>query len=93
MLCDSVDNLTDEDVVPKWLLRGFDVQGPATVTVREEAGDPREIRTHRRFQVTLNDGLCRKCNNELLGGLEQLVQPILEPMAVRCEPTVLDLAR
>ena len=51
VLCDSVDNLTDEDVVPKWLLRGFDVQGPATVTVREEAGDPREIRTHRRFHT------------------------------------------
>jgi len=92
VLCGSVDNPTDEDVIPKWLLRAFDVQGPATVNAREEAGDPHEVRTLRHFQVTLDGGLCRKCNNELLGRLEQAVQPILEPMAVRREPTVLDLA-
>jgi hypothetical protein len=92
VLCDSPDNLTDEDVMPKWLLRAFDVQGPATITARAEAGDPHEVRTLRHFQVTLDDGLCRKCNNELLGALEQAVQPILEPMAVWCQPTILDLA-
>jgi hypothetical protein len=67
------------------------VQGPATITSREEAGDPHELRTHRHFQVTLNDGLCRKCNNELLGGLEQVVKPVLKPMAVQNQPTTLDL--
>ena len=91
VLCDSVDNPTNEDVIPKWLLRAFDVQGPATVNVREEAGDPHEVRTLRHFQVTLDGGLCKKCNNELLGRLEQAVQPVLEPMAVRREPTTLDL--
>jgi hypothetical protein len=91
VLCDSLDNLTDEDVIPKWLLRGFDVQGPSTITARKEAGDPHEVRSLRHFQVTLDDGLCQKCNNELLAGLEQQVQPILEPMAVRCKPTILDL--
>jgi hypothetical protein len=92
VLCSSLEHLTDEDVIPKWLLRGFDVQGPATVNAREEASDPHAARTLRHFQVTLDDGLCRKCNNELLGGLEQVVQPILEPMAVRNEATTLDLA-
>jgi hypothetical protein len=92
VLCGSWDNPTDEDVIPKWLLRAFDVQGPIRVNVREEAGDPHEVRTHRHFQVTLGGGLCSKCNNELLSRLEQLVQPILEPMAVRREPTTLDLA-
>jgi hypothetical protein len=92
VLCASLEDLTEEDVIPKWLLRGFDVQGPATITSREEAGDPHEIRTHRHFQVTLEDGLCRKCNNELLAGLEQVVKPILKPMAVQCQPTTLDLA-
>jgi len=92
VLCESSEDLTEEDVIPKWLLRGFDVQGPATINSREEAGDPHEVRTLRHFQVTLEDGLCRKCNNVLLGGLEQVVQPILEPMAVRCQPIVLDLA-
>lgn len=92
MLCSSCRNPTDEDVVPKWLLRAFDVQGPATINVREEAGDPREVRTLRHFQVTLDGGLCNRCNNELLGRLEQMVQPILEPMAVRRQPTTLNLA-
>lgn len=92
VLCGSLDNPTDEDVIPKWLLRAFHVQGPATVNAREEAGEPHEVRTLRHFQVTLDGGLCKKCNNELLGGLEHVVQPILEPMAVRREPTALDLA-
>jgi hypothetical protein len=92
VLCGSLDSPTDEDVIPKWLLRAFDVQGPATVNAREEAGDPHEVRSLRHFQVTLDGGLCQKCNNELLGRLEQVVQPILEPMAVRREPTTLDLA-
>ena len=91
VLCASSDDLTDEDVIPKWLLRGFDVKGPATMTSREEAGEPHEISTLRHFQVTLEDGLCRKCNNKLLGGLEQLVKPILKPMAVQGQPTTLDL--
>jgi len=93
VLCASVDNPTDEDVIPKWLLRAFDVQeGSTTVSVGEESGDKHAVKTLKRFQVTLDGGLCKKCNNERLGGLEQVVQPILEPMAVRCEPTILDLA-
>lgn len=92
LLCDRWDDLTDEDVVPKWLLRLFDVQGPSTITVREEAGHPREVGSLRQFQVTLDKGLCRRCNTELLGRLEQVVKPILGPMAARNEPTILDLA-
>lgn len=93
MLCASVDDPTDEDVIPKWLLRAFGVErGSTTVNVREESGSPHEVRKLRHFQVTLDGGLCKKCNNGRLGGLEQVVQPILEPMAVRCEPTILDLA-
>jgi hypothetical protein len=93
VLCASSDNLTDEDVIPKWMLRALKVEGPATITAREEAGDPHEVRPLKRFQVTLDDGLCQRCNNELLSGLERVVQPFLEPMAVRCEPTTLDLAK
>jgi hypothetical protein len=47
--------------------------GPATVNAREGAGDPHEVRTLRHFQVTFDGGLCKKCNNELLGRLEQVV--------------------
>jgi hypothetical protein len=93
VLCGSVDNPTDEDVIPKWLLRAFDVQeGSTTVNVREESSSPQEVRKLRRFQFTLNGGLCKNCNNEPLAGLEQAVQPVLEPMAVRCEQTILDVA-
>ena len=93
VLCGSMDNPTDEDVIPKWLLRAFAVErGSTTVNVREESGSPQEVRKLRHFQITLDGGLCQKCNNELLGGLEQVVQPILEPMAVRYELTALDLA-
>jgi hypothetical protein len=93
VLCASADNPTDEDVIPRWLLRVLKVQrGSSTVNIREESGSPREVWKLRDFQVTLDGGLCSKCNNERLGGLEQVVQPILEPMVVRCEPTVLDLA-
>ncbi len=69
-------------MIPKWMLRAFNVQGRATVNVREEAGDPHEVRRLSRFKVTLDGGLCQRCNNEWLGGLEQVVQPFLEPMAV-----------
>ncbi len=92
VLCASPDDLTDEDVIPKWMLRAFGAQGRVTLTASEEAAEPHEVRTLKRFQVTLDDGLCRRCNNELLSGLEQAVQPVLEPMAVRREPTTLDLA-
>jgi hypothetical protein len=92
VLCASVENPTDEDVIPKWLLRAFNVlERSTTVRVGEEDGEMREVRTLKRFQITLDDGLCKKCNNERLGGLEKVVQPILEPMAVRCEPATLNL--
>lgn len=92
VLCGSADNSTDEDVIPKWLLRALDIRpGTTTVNVGEEAGDRHEIGKLKHFKVTLDGGLCKKCNNERLGRFEQAVQPILEPMAVRCEPTTLDL--
>jgi hypothetical protein len=92
VLCGSVDNPTDEDVIPQWLQRAFNIEPhTTTVNVREESGSPHEVRKLRYFQVTLDDGLCDKCNNEKLSRLEQAVRPILEPMAVRGEPTVLNL--
>ncbi len=92
VLCTSSVELTDEDVIPKWMLRAFSPQGRVTLSARAEAADPHAVRRWGRFQVTLDRGLCQKSNGERLSGLEQLGQPILEPMAVRCERTVLDLA-
>jgi hypothetical protein len=72
--CSSVDNLTDEDVIPKWLLRAFEVQRASTVvTVGEEYRGKRKVRDLNHFQVTLDDGLCKRCNNELLSSLENVV--------------------
>ncbi len=93
VLCGSEDDPTDEDVIPRWLLHALNVEPGSTVSVAEEAGDSREVGKLRHFQVTLDKGLCRTCNNARLGGLEQLVQPILEPMAVQGERITLGLAR
>jgi hypothetical protein len=91
-LCGSEDDPTTEDVVPKWLLRAFSVdRGSTIVSVGEQVGSTQQVGTLGHFQVTLDKGLCRKCNNQRLGGLEQLVHPILGPM-VRGKRTTLDPA-
>jgi hypothetical protein len=88
-----LDNPTDEDVIPKWLPRAFHAQaGSIIVSVAEEYGEQHQVKMLKRFQLTLDGGLGKKCNNERLGGLEHAVQPILEPMAVPCGPATLDLA-
>jgi hypothetical protein len=93
VLCATEDDPTDEDVIPKWLLRAFKVQdGSGTVSVAEEAGEKHEIHKLYHFMLTLNGGLCATCNgNKRLGGLEQAVQPILEPMAARGAQVTLSL--
>jgi hypothetical protein len=61
VLCASVDNPTDEDVIPKWLLRALEVeQGSTILKVGEESGLSHEVRKLRHFQVTLEGGLCKK---------------------------------
>lgn len=85
--------LRPEDVIPTGLLNAFRVERRSTtLSVAEEGGDSRQVRRLGEFQVTLDDGLCRKCNGDRLGGLEQLVQPILVPMAVRGEHVTVGLA-
>jgi len=88
----SGDHLTDEDVIPKWALRAFDIRGPVTISVREEAGPPQQIGKRRSFKVVLDDGLCPACNNVRLSQLENAVKPILAPMAVEPRPTTLSAA-
>jgi hypothetical protein len=91
VLCGSADSPTDEDVIPKWLLRAFDVQGPVTVNAREESGEPQPVATRPNPKILLRGGICRKCNNERLSRLENAVRPILAPMARHREPTVPDV--
>jgi hypothetical protein len=90
-LCGATDvPLTDEDVIPKWALRAFNVQGPVTIQTREEGGSPQEVGESRRFKLVLAAGLCQRCNNVRLSQLENKVKPILAPMAVECRPTSID---
>ncbi len=91
VLCGSADNPTDEDVIPRWLLRAFDVQGPVTINVREESGEPQAVTRRPNPKVMLRGGLCRVCNNERLSRFENAVKPILAPIARYAKPTVLDL--
>lgn len=79
--------LTDEDVIPKWALRAFDVQAPVTIQIREEGGSPQEVGERRHLKLVLEGGLCQHCNNVRLSQLENKVKPILAPMAVECRPT------
>jgi hypothetical protein len=52
VLCSSEHNPTDEDAVPKWLLRAVKVEeGSAIVSVREEHGAKREVKTSRRSRT------------------------------------------
>lgn len=90
VLCSSTDTPTDEDVIPRWLLRAFDVQGHVTVNVREESARPRTVARRRNPKIVLRGGLCNACNNERLSRLENAVAPILAPMARSAKPTVLD---
>jgi hypothetical protein len=90
-LCGLTDNPTDEDVIPKWLLREFDVQGRVTVNAREESGEPQAVATRPNPKIVLAGGLCDKCNNERLSRIENAVKPILAPMARHATPTVLNL--
>jgi hypothetical protein len=91
VLCGSADRPTDEDVIPKWLLRAFNVQGLVTVNVREESGESQLVAKKRSPKVILQGGLCSECNNERLSRLESAVKPVLAPMARYAQPTVLDL--
>ena len=60
-----------------------------TLSVAEEGGDSRQVRGLGKCQVTLDDGICRKCNGDRLGGLEHAGTAELEPMAVRGERVML----
>jgi hypothetical protein len=82
--------LTDEDVIPKWALRAFDVQAPVTIQIREEGGSSQEIGKRRNLKLVLEGGLSQQCNNVRLSQLENKVRPILAPMAVECRLTSLD---
>lgn len=79
--------LTDEDVIPKWALRAFDVQGPVTIQIGKEGGSAHEVGQRRNLKLALQGGLCRHCNNVRLSQLENNVKPIPALMAVECRPT------
>jgi hypothetical protein len=91
VLCGSADSPTDEDVIPRWLLRAFDVQGPVTINAREEAGEPQAVATRPNPKIMLRGGLCSRCNNERLSRLENAIKPILAPVARYAKPAVLNL--
>lgn len=90
VLCGSADRPTDEDVIPRWMLRAFDIREPVTVNVRDEAGESQLAATRRSPRVLLRGGLCNECNNERLSRLENAVKPVLAPMARCVQPTILD---
>ena len=84
---------TSEHVIPKWAHDAFNIQGWLTVHASDGPGSPREqVGCLQHLNVVLKDGICRPCNNDWLGGIERKVQPVLAPMAVSAQPTVLGAA-
>jgi hypothetical protein len=80
-----------EDVVPSWARRAFAIEGSLRLYAGERTEDPerRRIAGLPSLKMTLNGAICETCNNQYLSRLEHLVEPILSPMMVNAEPTVL----
>jgi hypothetical protein len=86
---------TLEDVIPKWARRAFAADGPVTVRAADEPDSPwRDIgRPKDVLKIALKGKICASCNNAWLGGsLEKSMARLLAPMAVQCQPVIVDAA-
>jgi hypothetical protein len=80
---------TDEHVIPKWARDAFNIQDGVTIKASDGPGSALEqVGRLRHLNIVLRKQICARCNNEWLAGLERAVQPILSPMALLTEPSV-----
>lgn len=86
--------MTREHVIPRWARKAFAIQGGVTIHAHNDPTAGREqVGRLRDLNIVLDDAICATCNNIWLSGIETSVQPILKPMAVSAEPTMLDPAK
>ena len=92
--CGRVRKGAKEHVIPRWardaLADPGDVQN-LTANRREE-GTTTVVHERPSLNITLDGKICQKCNDESLANLEQLVEPILKPMAADCTATLIGTA-
>jgi hypothetical protein len=72
LFCGSRTNLTKEHVYPKWLYRAFNVGGPITLMLGDNA-----VRTTPGLDVTLRE-VCGTCNNGWLHDLEGAFRSVMQ---------------
>lgn len=78
VFCGSAGPLSDEDVVPRWIIRGLGLQGPAVLTLERTGTPPVVHRRMRRMKLLLRN-VCRKCNTTLMSTLENRVSALALP--------------
>jgi hypothetical protein len=68
------DDLSKEDVIPKWMRKVLPVSGPVQyVNISKDV----VYSTDATMVLTLRGAVCHKCNNEPLSQLEELVKPLV----------------
>lgn len=71
LFCGSRTKLTKEHVYPKWLYRAFNVGGPITFMLGDDA-----VRTTRGLSTTLRE-VCEECNHGWLHDLERAFRSVM----------------
>jgi hypothetical protein len=80
-------------VVPKWARKALAIQGGVTVHAQDDPNaEKAQVGQMPHLNIVLKGCLCATCNNEWLADIEKKVQPLLEPMVVSAESTMLDPA-
>jgi hypothetical protein len=76
--------LGTEDVIPRWVRRNFNIQGPLTASACDLPGDSRRQVGRRMdiLRIVLEGKLCADCNSGWLGGtIEKPAARLITPMA------------
>jgi hypothetical protein len=93
IFCDGLRRPTDEDALPAWAVRTFDIRTPITTRTVEVPGvEPQVVgEALPALEVTLSNALCAPCNNGWLGGkVEGPASALMKAMIIGKERAVLN---
>jgi hypothetical protein len=89
-LCGQIATGSREHVLPTWIRKAFDIQGPVTARFLDadiETGTFQEPHLY----VPLRNMVCETCNNTWLSRLEEDTKSVLSPMMLNPEKVTLDI--
>ena len=91
IFCGERGKLTDEHVLPKWIVKMLDVSGPVFI---EATLSGTTARVHRRqdLNIRLKKRVCQKCNTTWMSQLENSVKPFLTSMILNNNSVELNIA-